>query len=96
MDDETRLYLQSLAIEVDEILRDELSRSGLDYDFAEARILNIRTVGVQGDDRSYLYPAEINIRKNGRVVWNPDFVARISSRITNGVRGVNRVVYVFE
>ena len=96
MDYETRRYLQSLAIEVDAILQDELSRSGLDYDFAEARILNIRTVGVQGDDKTYLYPAEINVRKNGRVVWDPDFIASVSSRITNNVRGVNRVVYVLE
>ncbi len=94
MDEETRKYLQSLAIEVDRIVRYELSKSTLNYDFAEARILNLRTVGVQGDDRTYSYPAEINIRKNGRVVWNPDFAARLSSRITNEVSGINRVVYV--
>ena len=94
MDEATRKYLQSLAIQVDRIMRDELEKGHIDYDFAEARILNIRNVGVQGDDRTYDYPAEINISKGGRSVWYTNFIERLSSRITNEVRGVNRVVYV--
>ena len=94
MDDATIRHLQSLAIQVDRIMREELTRNKIEYDFAEARILNLRNVGVQGDDRTYDYPAEINITKHGRVVYYPDFAANLSSRITNEVRGVNRVVYV--
>ena len=94
MNDETRKYLQSLAISVDRVMRDELERSGIKYDFAEARILNLRTVGVQGDDRTYDYPAEISITSGGSIVWRPDFAEKLSSRITNEVRGINRVVYV--
>jgi len=96
LDDITTKYLQSLAIQADKILREELSKSKLDYDFAEARILNIRTVGVQGDDRTYSYPAEINIRKNGVFVWDPEFNACLSNRITNEISGINRVLYVLD
>ncbi|HLD48850.1 MAG TPA: GMP synthase (glutamine-hydrolyzing), partial [archaeon] len=59
------------------------------------RIYDIKSVGVQGDERTYSYPAEIELRLDGKVVWDAEFSKRLSSRITNEVSGVNRVVYVF-
>ena len=59
----------------------------------------LRSVGVQGDFRTYGFPIII------RAFNTPDFLtvqwaflphkllAKISTRITNEVRGVNRVVY---
>src|SRR3989344_4655605 len=70
--------LQDLAIAVDRVLRDELEKSGIEYDFAETRILDRRTVGVQGDGRTYSYPAMIEIRLREGVVWNEDFTQRLS------------------
>ena len=96
-----RKKLQNLAIEVDKILKEEISKTGLICDLNEARIYNIKTLGVQGDDRSYRHPAEITIKNpkhsDGRLYSEDefyDFLAGLSTRITNEVRGVNRVLYV--
>ena len=44
--------LQELAIAANKILRDELSGANFKYDFAEVRIYDLRTVGIQGDRRT--------------------------------------------
>ena len=92
--------LQNLAIQVDKILREEIEKAGMKASF-EARIYNIRTVGVQGDKRTYGHPAEITIQEpkhpDGRAFNEDefyDFLDRLSIRITNEVEGVNKVVYV--
>lgn len=87
-------YLRDLAVEVDKILKEELEKNGVGHDLAEARVYNVRNVGVQGDERTYEYPAEITLMCDGKFVWEPNFLADLSNRITNEVRGVNRVVYV--
>lgn len=53
-----------------------------------AFVLPIRSVGVQGDQRSYQHPAVITGSTSS---W--DAVRETSIKITNGVTGVNRVVY---
>lgn len=85
--------LQELAIVADKILRDELSGANFKYDFAEVRIYDLRTVGIQGDKRTYVHPVEVTIKYKGSLVWDVDFVARLSTRIPNEVEGVNRVIY---
>lgn len=56
----------------------------------KAAILPLRSVGVQGDGRSYAHPA--------LVTGDPDWrrLEELSTRITNAVRSVNRVVYGIE
>ena len=89
--------LNNLAEQVESIVKDELKRRRLKYDVAEAEIYNLKSVGVQGDKRTYDYPVQINIRyKSGRFNWNKDFLNILSTRITNEVRGVNRVVYLIK
>ena len=44
--------LQNLAIKVDKILREELKKEKMKYESAEARMFNIKSAGVQGDDFS--------------------------------------------
>ena len=89
--------LKNLAEQVEEILKDELKKRRIRYDVAEAEIYNMKNVGVQGDNRSYEYPAQIKIRyKSGRFNWNNEFLTRLSTRITNQVVGVNRVVYLIK
>lgn len=86
--------LRNLAIKVDNILKQELKRMRIKYDKAEARIYDVRSVGVQGDERTYTYPAEVEVRYKGKVVWNPKLAEVLSNRITNEVREINRVLYV--
>ena len=86
--------LTNLARKVDKILKEELEKEGIIPEMAEARIYDIKTVGVQGDNRTYSYPAEIELRQDGRFYWNTNFLQRLSNRITNEVKNINRIVYV--
>jgi GMP synthase (glutamine-hydrolysing) len=64
-----------------------------------AVLLPVQSVGVMGDERTYEYTVAIRAvesrdghdRRLGRLPH--DLLARISSRIVNEVRGINRVVY---
>ena len=85
--------------EADAIVREEIgsSRSRADQYFAV--LTNTRSVGVMGDDRTYDYAlavraVETNDFMTGEFAHLPyALLSRISSRITNEVRGINRVVY---
>lgn len=53
----------------------------------QAYVLPVRSVGVQGDCRSYAHPVLLVGKKD----WN--VLERISTQITNSVSGINRVVW---
>ncbi|MEK6848513.1 MAG: hypothetical protein AABX65_02690 [Nanoarchaeota archaeon] len=86
--------LQYLACQVEKILKEELHKEKISNFLAQVRVYNIKTVGVQGDERSYNYPAEIELYQGRDLVWKPKFLENLSSRITNEVKGINRVLYV--
>lgn len=78
--------LMGFVREADEILRDELKRLDVKYSYAEARMYNIRSVGVQEDRRTYGYPCEIEIVYDGKFLWEQEeFMQILSNRITNEV-----------
>ncbi|HEY3268429.1 MAG TPA: glutamine-hydrolyzing GMP synthase [Armatimonadota bacterium] len=85
----------------DAILMDELRRAGLYREIwqAFAVLLPIRSVGVMGDARTYDYPVAIRaVTSDDAMTANwarlpYDVMERISNRIINEVRGINRVVY---
>ena len=54
----------------------------------KARILPLRSVGVQGDFRTYAHPAALW----GAADWR--MLEQVSTEVTNRVRAVNRVVYL--
>lgn len=85
--------LVRLAGKADAILKEELEKESLPYESAEVRIYDIKTVGVQGDARTYWYPAEITLYSGEGFVWSPEFIGRVSTRMTNETEGINRVVY---
>jgi GMP synthase (glutamine-hydrolysing) len=85
----------------DLIAREELTAAGLDRDvwqFPVVLLADVRSVGVQGDGRSYGHPVVLRPVSSEDAMtadWSRlpyDLVARISTRITNEVREVNRVV----
>jgi GMP synthase (glutamine-hydrolysing) len=85
----------------DAIVADEVKREGwytrLWQSFAV--LLPVQSVGVMGDERTYEYTIAIRAveSKDGMTAdWARlphDLLARISSRIVNEVKGINRVVY---
>jgi GMP synthase (glutamine-hydrolysing) len=66
---------------------------------AFAVLLPVRTVGVMGDERTYDYVCAlraVNSTDGMTADYYPfehEFLGRVSSRIVNEVRGINRVVY---
>ena len=85
----------------DEIVRHEIRDAGLERDIwqAFAVLADIRSVGVMGDERTYGHPIIIRA-VNSDDAMTADWVRlpyelleKMSNRITNEVRGVNRVVY---
>jgi len=85
----------------DAIVREELSAASLDRQIWQCPVVllaDVRSVGVQGDGRSYGYPVVLRPVTSEDAMtadWArlPDAVlARISTRITNEVPEVNRVV----
>ncbi|TCL42581.1 glutamine-hydrolyzing GMP synthase [Harryflintia acetispora] len=87
--------------DADFIFREEIAKAGLDRDIHQyfAVITNMRSVGVMGDGRTYDYTLAL------RGVTTTDFMTadwaripyevldRVSVRIINEVRHINRIVY---
>jgi GMP synthase (glutamine-hydrolysing) len=85
----------------DAIAREELSSAGLDRDIWQMPVVllaDVRSVGVQGDGRTYGHPVVLRPVTSEDAMtadWAKlphELLARISTRITNEVREVNRVV----
>ncbi len=85
----------------DKIYIDEIRAQGL-YDKiwqAGAILVPVGTVGVMGDGRTYEFPVALRAvtSQDGMTAdwfrFPLDFLAHVSNRIVNEVRGVNRVVY---
>jgi len=87
--------------QVDAIFLHELRAAGLYEKTSQAFavLLPVRTVGVMGDGRTYENVAALRAVSTEDFMtadWARlphDFLGRVSARIVNEVRGVNRVVY---
>jgi GMP synthase (glutamine-hydrolysing) len=87
--------------DADAIYREEIANAGLDKDLGQyfAALTNMRSVGCMGDARTYDYAVAL------RAVNTSDFMTaeaahlpwevleKVTNRIVNEVRGVNRVLY---
>jgi GMP synthase (glutamine-hydrolysing) len=85
----------------DAIYLDEIEKAGL-YDEiwqAFAVLLPVKSVGVMGDERTYEFTCAVRAvtSTDGMTAeWYPmpyDVLERISNRIINEIKGINRVVY---
>jgi GMP synthase (glutamine-hydrolysing) len=85
----------------DAIVTEEVRRAGLYRDLWQsfAVLPAVRTVGVQGDGRTYAYPLILRAVTSDDAMtadWARlpyDVLERISSRVINEVPGINRVAY---
>ena len=85
----------------DAIVREELSRAGFDREIWQCPVVllaDVRSVGVQGDGRTYGHPVVLRPVSSEDAMTADfsrlpyDLLAQISTRITNEVEEVNRVV----
>jgi len=85
----------------DAVFREEIVNAGL-YDAiwqAFAVLLPVQTVGVMGDARTYDFVCALRAvtSTDGMTAdfyhFDMDFLARVSNRIINEVKGINRIVY---
>ena len=91
----------ALLQEADEIVVSEIKAAGLYTKIWQsfAVLLPVMSVGVMGDQRTYAYTCAVRAvhSEDGMTAdWTPlpyEVLKRISSRIVNEVRGINRVVY---
>ena len=91
----------ALLQEADEIVVAEIKAAGLYHSIWQsfAVLLPVMSVGVMGDQRTYAYTAAIRAvhSEDGMTAdWVPlpyEVLKRISARVVNEVRGINRVVY---
>lgn len=87
--------------DADTIYREEIVKAGVDKNLGQyfAVLTNMRSVGVMGDERTYDYAVAL------RAVTTSDFMTaeaaeipwevlgKVTSRIVNEVKGINRVLY---
>ncbi|PVW05985.1 GMP synthase (glutamine-hydrolyzing) [Microbacterium sp. Gd 4-13] len=87
--------------DADAIARAELTKAGLDNEIWQCPVVllaDVRSVGVQGDGRTYGHPIVLRPVSSEDAMtadWTRlpyDVLSKISNRITNEVRDVNRVV----
>jgi GMP synthase (glutamine-hydrolysing) len=91
----------ALLQEADDIVVNEIKAAGLYTKIWQsfAVLLPVMSVGVMGDQRTYAYTAAVRAvhSEDGMTAdWTPlpyEVLKRISNRIVNEVRGINRVVY---
>ncbi len=91
----------SLLQEADDIVVTEIKNAGLYRQVWQsfAVLLPVKSVGVMGDQRTYAYTCAIRAvhSEDGMTAdWVPlpyEVLKRISNRIVNEIRGINRVVY---
>ena len=87
--------------EADAIYREEVAKAGADKDLGQyfAALTNMRSVGVMGDFRTYDYAialravmtSDFMTAESARLPW--EVLQKVTSRIVNEVKGVNRVMY---
>ena len=91
----------SILKEADSIFREEIANAGLHKNINQyfAVLTNLKSVGVMGDERTYDYTIALRAVETTDFmtgVWSKipyEVLEKVSSRIVNEVKGVNRVVY---
>ena len=87
--------------DADAIYREEVAKAGADKDLGQyfAALTNMRSVGVMGDGRTYDYAialravltSDFMTAESAQLPW--EVLAKVTTRIVNEVKGVNRVLY---
>ena len=86
--------------DADAIYREEIAKAGADKNLGQyfAALTNMRSVGCMGDERTYDYAialravltSDFMTAESAQIPW--EVLAKVTSRIVNEVKGVNRVL----
>ena len=87
--------------DADAIYREEIAKAGVDKKLGQyfAALTNMRSVGCMGDERTYDYAialravttSDFMTAESAQLPW--EVLGKVTSRIVNEVKGVNRVMY---
>lgn len=87
--------------DADAIYREEIAKAGIAKDLGQyfAALTNMRSVGCMGDERTYDYAialravltSDFMTAESAELPW--EVLGKVTSRIVNEVKGVNRVMY---
>ena len=87
--------------DADAIYREEIAKAGIDKNIGQyfAALTNMKSVGVMGDERTYDYAialravttSDFMTAESAELPW--EVLSKVTSRIVNEVKGVNRVMY---
>lgn len=87
--------------DADYIYREEIAKAGVDKGLGQyfAALTNMRSVGCMGDERTYDYAivlravttSDFMTAESAELPW--EVLGKVTSRIVNEVKGVNRVMY---
>ena len=87
--------------DADAIYREEIAKAGVDKNLGQyfAALTNMRSVGCMGDERTYDYAVALRAvltsdfmtAESAQIPW--EVLGKVTSRIVNEVKGVNRVLY---
>ena len=87
--------------DADAIYREEIAKAGVDKGLGQyfAALTNMRSVGCMGDERTYDYAVALRAvmtsdfmtAESAKLPW--EVLEKVTSRIVNEVKGVNRVLY---
>lgn len=87
--------------DADYIYREEIAKAGIDKELGQyfAALTNMRSVGCMGDERTYDYAialravttSDFMTAEAAQLPW--DLLGKVTNRIVNEVKGVNRVFY---
>ncbi len=87
--------------DADYIYREEIAKAGVDKNLGQyfAALTNMRSVGCMGDERTYEYAialravttSDFMTAESAELPW--EVISKVTSRIVNEVKGVNRVLY---
>ena len=87
--------------DADAIYREEIAKAGVDKNLGQyfAALTNMRSVGCMGDERTYDYAvvlravttSDFMTAESAELPW--EVLGKVTSRIVNEVKGVNRVLY---
>ena len=90
-----------IVLDADAIYREEIAKAGVDKNLGQyfAALTNMRSVGVMGDERTYDYAVALRAvltsdfmtAESADLPW--DVLGKVTTRIVNEVKGVNRVFY---